>query len=63
MKSEDMDKCIDVIHEEKSSLKSQGIWEAHNITDLLNERKAIGSHWVYMVKLLEDGSIGGTRHI
>jgi len=31
------------MHKEKSSLESQGIWEAHNITNLLKERKAIGS--------------------
>ena len=46
-----------MIHEEKSSLESQGVWEVPNITDLPKERKTIGSCWVYTVKLLEDGSI------
>ena len=57
MKSEDVDKWIDAMHEEKSSLESQSVWEVHDITDLPKERKAIGSRWVYTVKLLEDGSI------
>ena len=41
MKSEDVDKWIDAMHAEKSSLESQGVWEVHDITDLLKERKAI----------------------
>jgi len=43
MKSEEVDKWINAMHKEKSSLESQGVWEVHNITDLLKERKAIGS--------------------
>jgi len=43
MKSEDVDKWIDAMHEEKSSLESQSVWEVHDITDLPKERKGIGS--------------------
>jgi len=46
-----------MMYEQKSLLELQGIWEVHDITDLLKERKAIRSGWVFTVKLLEDGSI------
>ena len=57
MKSEDVDKQIDAIHKEKSSLELKGVQEIYNITDFLKEKKAIGFCWVYRVKLLENGSI------
>ena len=57
MKSKDIDKWIDMMHEEQSSVELQGIQEVHDITDVLKERRAIGSYWVYTIKLLEDGSI------
>jgi len=41
MKSEDMDKWIDVIHKEKSSLKLQYIGEVHDITDLPKEERLL----------------------
>ena len=43
--------------EEQHSLEEQGTWEVHETSSLPKGRKTIGSHWVFTVKLNEDGSI------
>jgi len=57
MFSLDSDKWQQAIIAEHQSIIDAGVWEVHDRQDLLQERKAVNSRWVFTVKLNTDGSI------
>lgn len=54
MSSNDADKWIEAMNEELDSIKKNDVWE---LTDLPNQRKAIGCKWVLRTKFKADGSL------
>ena len=58
MDSLDRDKWAQAMMEEHQTIIEAGTWEVHDAKNLPSGRKAIGSRWVYKVKLNKDGSIG-----
>jgi len=57
MESEDSDAWYAAIQDEFQSIQENDVWEVYDSSELPAGRKAIGSRWVFTIKVNADGSV------